>query len=488
MGGGLIQLVSVGFQDLYLSSDPEITFFKMVYKRHTNFSQEPVVQNFNVIPNFGKRITCNIAHTADLISNIYLYIEIPSIPSSNTNIEKYKWIKKLGFGIINNVELEINGQLIDKLYGDWMNIWSILTTTQDKITEDILIGNVPEMYEYSSSKNAYKLYVPLNFYFNRNKGLSLPILSLHLSDIKINVELNSLEDVLIVSPSNYIEIEEYIIHFKEGDIIKQNVSGTEISAIFNYFDYETKRLYYTKYDNSFGYYSSQSKYSETSYKISNEEGYYVMPKSNENTYNISYPNVTINKSNLIINFLYLDNLERKKFLNSNHEYLISTLQFSGEKTISNTHVKIKLPFVNPSKEIFWVSQFSKIKNGNIKEKFNYTTKINYLGDNIIQKSMILNNGQIKSIERNKYFYSYLQSYLYHSSNIEEGINIYNFSLNSESYQPMGSMNLSKIDDFSLDLTISSLVSYENPVLLRIYNYNYNVLRITNGLGGLAFVN
>lgn len=489
MGGGLLQLVSVGFQDLYLSSDPEITFFKMVYRRYTNFSQEPVIQSFNVAPDFNKRITCSISHTADLISNMYLYLELPNVPSNNNVLEKFKWIKKIGFGIIDNVELEINGQLIDKLYGDWMNIWSIMTTNEDRISEDILIGNVPELYEYSYSKNSYKLYIPLNFYFSRNKGLALPVLSMHLSDIKLNIELASLDNILVTSPSNYIEIDEYIVHFKEGDIIKQNVSGKEVSAIYNCYDFNTRRLYYTKYENAFDYFQKDvSKYNESSYKIMNDQGYYVMPKSSEYGYTVTYPSLSINNSHLIVNFIYLDNLERKKFIRSNHEYLITTLQFSGERTISNTHVKIKLPFVNPSKEIFWVTQFNKIKNGKIKEKFNYTTKISYSGENIVNKSLILNNGQIRSAEKNKYFYSYLQSYLYHTSFVEEGINMFSFSLDPENSQPMGSSNLSKIDDFSIDLTLSSLISYNNPVLLRIYNYNYNVIRITNGLAGLAFVN
>ena len=488
MGGGLLQLVSIGFQDLYLSSDPEITYFKMVYRRHTNFSQEPVVQNFNIIPDFGKRITCSIAHTADLISNIYLHVQLPNIPISTSKIDKFKWVKKIGFALINNVELEINGQLIDKLYGDWMNIWSILSTSNDIVSEDILIGNVPDLYDYSDSKSSYNLYIPINFYFNRNKGLSLPVISLHSSDIKLNVELNKLDDVLVASPSNYIEIEEYIVHFNEGDIIKQNVGGKEVVGIFNYYDFKTNRLYYTKYESSFDYFKSDSKYNESSYKISNSSGYCVMPKSGEFSYSVSYPNLSINKANLIVNFLYLDNLERKKFINSKHEYLISTLQFSGEKTISNIHTKIKLPFINPSKELFWVCQLSKIKNGNVKEKFNYTSELNYSGNNIIEKSMILNNGQVKSSDNNKYFYSYLQSYLHHTSNIEEGINLYSFSLDPENSQPMGTINFSKIDDLSLDLSLSSIISYNNPALLRVYNYNYNILRISNGLGGLAFTN
>ena len=85
MSGSKIQLVSIGFEDLYLTVDPQITFFKMVYKRYTNFSQEPVIQYFNSDPDFGKRVTSTIAKTSDLISNIYLFVQIPSIPIITNN-------------------------------------------------------------------------------------------------------------------------------------------------------------------------------------------------------------------------------------------------------------------------------------------------------------------------------------------------------------------------------------------------------------------
>lgn len=168
MSGSKIQLVSIGFEDLYLTVDPQITFFKMVYKRYTNFSQEPVIQYFNSDPDFGKRVTSTIAKTSDLISNIYLFVQIPSIPiitnNSNIVIEKFKWVKRLGYALINYIELEINGQIIDKLYSDFMNIWSLLTTGQDRISEDILIGNIPELYEFSNGKKLFNLYIPINFF------------------------------------------------------------------------------------------------------------------------------------------------------------------------------------------------------------------------------------------------------------------------------------------------------------------------------------
>ena len=488
MAGGLIQLVSIGLEDLYLSSDPEITFFKMVYKRHTNFSQEPVKQLFSTSPDFGKRVSCTLSKTADLLSTCYLYVELPEVPkNSNTLFEKFRWTKKVGFSIIKSIELEINGKIIDKLYGDWLNIWSLLSVSNDRETENILIGNIPSLCNLSNGINSYNLYVPISFFFNRNKGLAIPVIALHLSDIKIHIDFNSLENVLVQSPTNYIQIEENICLFESGEIIKQNYNNTEIEMIFEYFDYKTKRLYYTKYDQSFSYYQNNSTINKSNYKIYNEKNYYVMPSSEELSYTFAYPNLSINQSYLILNFIYLDNTERKKFAQSNHEYLITTLQYTGERKIYNTNTKIKLNFINPSKEIFWVAQLNKIKNGNIKEKFNYTSKIQYSGSNLVLNSQIHHNGQNRSAFFDKNFYNYIKTHLFHTNTIEEGINMYSFSIDPQNFEPRGSCNFTKIEDIVLDLNLSTLVSYDNPILLRVYNLNYNIFRINNGLAGLTFI-
>lgn len=489
MSGGKIKLISTGFEDLYLTVDPQITFFKMVYKRYTNFSQEPVVQFFNSEPDFGKRVTCNVAKSADLISNIYCFIKLPSLPKINSDkknsnfiLNKFKWVKKIGFAIIKYIELEINGQLVDKLYGDWLNIWSLLTIHQDRQSENILIGNVPNLYDYTNGKDSYNLYVPIYFYFNRSKGLSLPVVALSTSDIKVHIEFSELDDILVYSPSHYIDIEDNVVHFEEGDIITQTVNNEIAYAIYNNFDYNRNRLYYTKYNKSFQNIDN----SNNNYKIMNDKKYYVNPTSDENFHNVSYPNITIIEANLIINFIFLDNLERKKFIMSNHEYLITQLQYSGEKSVNNINCNIKLNFTNNCKEIYWIGQLSKIKNGFIKEKFNYTSQINYSGSNCIENTTFFNNGLERFQREDKYLYNYLQYYLFHSSIINEGINMFSFSLNPESYQPSGSCNFSKIDDIVLQMSLFPEVSYDNPVLIRVYSLNYNILRIVNGIGGLVF--
>src|SRR5579872_1248316 len=128
MPGGLIQLVAYGEEDLFLTSDPQITFFKILYRRHTNFSIEEIRQNFTHTPDFGKRLTCILSHAGDLISNTYLVVTLPSIPQflnsdgSIDTITKFAWARKIGYALIKTIDVEIGGQLIDRQYGEWLSI------------------------------------------------------------------------------------------------------------------------------------------------------------------------------------------------------------------------------------------------------------------------------------------------------------------------------------------------------------------------------
>jgi hypothetical protein len=135
MAGGLLQLVAYGVQDTFLSSNPQVTFFKLVYRRHTNFAMESVLQPFNNDADFGKRITCEIPRHGDLIHRIYLQITLPELKNSgtyyNTNYDNdvinYKWARRVGLAMIKSVDIEIGGQVIDRQCGEWMYIWNELS-------------------------------------------------------------------------------------------------------------------------------------------------------------------------------------------------------------------------------------------------------------------------------------------------------------------------------------------------------------------------
>jgi hypothetical protein len=172
MGGGLLQLVAYGAQDVYLTGNPQITFFKVVYRRHTNFSIESIQQTFNGSAGFGKRVTCQISRNGDLVHKLYVVFD--SSTATFTDKDARKYIKK--------VEVEIGGQLIDRQYGDWMEIWNELTLPEGKKTGyETMVMKAP---------TNGKRYVPLEFWFCRNIGLALPLIALQYHEVKINIEFD----------------------------------------------------------------------------------------------------------------------------------------------------------------------------------------------------------------------------------------------------------------------------------------------------------
>jgi hypothetical protein len=185
MGGGLVQLVAYCAQDIYLTSNPQITFFKVVYRRHTNFAMESIEQTFNGTADFNKRVTATISRNGDLIKDMWLELEF-----SATTGGAYG----LGNALVQKAELEIGGQLIDRQYGEWMNIWSELSVPEGKRAGyDEMVGNVPVTSTATDANE--KLDVPLMFWFNRNPGLALPLIALQYHEVKLNLEFDENTDL-----------------------------------------------------------------------------------------------------------------------------------------------------------------------------------------------------------------------------------------------------------------------------------------------------
>ena len=197
MGGGLMQLVAYGAQDVYLTGNPQITFFKVVYRRHTNFAVENIEQVFNGTSDFGRKTTCQISRNGDLITKTYLRVQLPSLDLNPTaiatNHKKWAWVSRIGHVLINSVELEIGGTRIDKQYGDWLNIWYELARNwaHDR-GYDIMIGNTHQLTTLSPRHDAAILYIPLKFFNNRNDGLAIPLIALQYHEVKFNFEFSQL--------------------------------------------------------------------------------------------------------------------------------------------------------------------------------------------------------------------------------------------------------------------------------------------------------
>jgi len=294
MAGGLMQLVAYGAQDVYLTGNPQITFFKVVYRRHTNFSMEHIEHSLNGNPDFGRRSTVTITRNGDLINEMYLMVSLPKIDPCNCG--KFAWVRRLGNAIIEQVEIEIGGSRIDRQYGVWFDIWFELTHGAGQARGyEKMIGDVPELTRFDSSvKQPYLLFIPLLFWFNRHVGLALPLIALQYHEVRLHFDFRRAEELIIANKT-----------FKEFNMDQ----------------------------------------------------------------------IKIQDARLLVNYIYLDSEERRRFAQVGHEYLIEQLQFTGEESVTQQFHKFKLNFNHPSKELIWAMRMGNYNTG--KAFMNYTHELDW---------------------------------------------------------------------------------------------------------------
>lgn len=191
--GGLLQLVAHGKQDVFLTGNPQMTWFKMVYRRYTNFAIESQPMYFDGTPDFGKRITCLVPRRGDLLGQIILEVTLPAITLTNGSAVSY--VNSIGHALIQEITVEVGEMEIDKQNGEWMEIWSNYTTATDKRTAFYnMIGKV-DGFSPPTLFGPLKLYIPLRFWFCKNPGMALPLLALQYHPVRINLTLRPLSQL-----------------------------------------------------------------------------------------------------------------------------------------------------------------------------------------------------------------------------------------------------------------------------------------------------
>jgi len=503
MAGGLMQLVAYGAQDVFLTGTPEITFWKVSYRRHTNFAMESIEQTFSGQADFGRRVTCTISRNGDLAYRTYLQVTLPEINQSMTSGSKdvqASWLDFIGEQLIAQVEVEVGGQRIDRQYGDWMHIWNQLTLSKEQQSGYYkMIGNTtqltyltdPAFDEISGPCAANSapnqvcaprqalpettLYVPLQFWFCRNPGLALPLIALQYHEVKINIDFRPIGECLFA------------------------LAGTS---------------------------SATQAYQQS-----------------------------LVAASLYVDYIFLDTDERRKMAQNPHEYLIEQVQFTGDESVGSSSNKIKLNFNHPCKELIWVVQ----PDANVDycdslvadsmlyktfgaQPFNYTDAIDALpnsvaafggsdisangefvdagnsdftggntaanlsdagtfvlaetaldmhcwGENPVVTAKLQLNGQDRFSEREGSYFDTVQPFQHHTRAPDSGINVYSFALRPEEHQPSGSCNFSRIDNAVMQLVLSAgAVSGTATAKVRVYAVNYNVLRVMSGMAGVAYSN
>jgi hypothetical protein len=350
-----------------------------------------------------------------------------------------------------------------------------------------MIGNTPELTNYSQTKTSTILYIPLSFWFCLDTGLALPLIALVHNDIRINVQFNDIDTCYNISPSHYLIVTNNICIYNEGEYFYQNYQNNKIIGKFIYFDPINQYLYYNPIKGTFVV-PPFNNYSSLYNLIGNNNQYIMNIKSgtvivqNDDYFKFNKPSLIT--SYILVDYIFLDNFERAKFLNNSHEYLIPIVQTVSDQIIYSMNFGYKLPLINPVKLLVWRGLL--LSNNNNNDHFNYTsTPYTDIKENLIIKNLLvinsINRMDLDSIE----YYTYIPRYQYSLGN-ENGIYMYSFSLNPKEIQPSGSINFSKIDDSYLQLKLNKIVNYQNPISFKCYAVQYNLLRISYGIGGLVF--
>jgi len=485
MGLGLLLLASTGIENNYFNANPNITFFKKVFKRYVNISNEILPQYFKSSPNFGRRLSCRISKNSDLIKDITLYFELPDIPVAISNNKKFAWANKIGFAMIKYIDIEIGGILISRHYGDWLNIMYETTNSINENWDNNIGKNVKILTDYSNGKSNYKLYIPLSFFFNENVDIGFPIISITKQEIEVHVELNDFDQCFKESPTNYFEIESYVCLYKKDETIKQNVDGIKSGGQFVYFDINTRRVYYNKLYNDFLIPTSNN----TKYNIIGEtSGFSIQPKVNsiiikdESYFPTSYP--ALKDAFILVNYIYLESDERWYFMNNELQYIVPLVSNVLEKTVTSINTNYSLKLVNPHKIIYWRAQLN--SNKNINDIFNYSSlPLTDKEEPLIQTSKLLINSIPRNEIYNNEYYERLQPYINKHISTKY-INMYSFGFNPLDFDPQGTMNFSMVDDAIIQMNLNKIVNFQNSINIKAYGVYYNILVIKNGNSSMKF--
>ena len=436
-GGGLMQLIVYGSQDIYLTGNPQITFYKAVYRRHTNFAVESIQQSVQGSIKFGNNVSVSIKRNGDLLKKLWVQYSPQNLLSG---INEVRWSgdvvgANVGHSLLDTIDLLIGGQLIDRHYGKWLTIWNYLTDKNDNglqgpidehgtgpgegsVIGDSATNNYisrPTQYNrmaythranpdvISSTGAPMYAYIPLQFWFCRHPGLAIPLIALQYHEVILNIKLGSYSGITNCPTQ----------------------TGRELIDFAVYADY-----------------------------------------------------------------VYLDTTERRQFAQNSHEYLIDQVQLNSNMSTS----VINLNFSHPVKELIWAIPPTSAVD------VNYTLNVSgpagsssppssffKTTPNYPNNYKLILNGSDRFAERDITYFTRTQVWESHSGFgsvlFPDSIGVYSFALKPEEHQPSGTCNFSRLDKAQLARTNTAPL---DP--LDVYAINYNVLRIVSGMGGLAFSN
>lgn len=474
-----MQLVAKGQFEVYISVNPNISFFKYGYKRHTNFSMESIQLLFDTNPvlnniTAGFTYNCKITRYGDLLNYLYFCYTLPEVYSSDKY--RFRWVKNIGTLLLKSANVTVDGSIIDTITGQWLCIWNELILpikeSYNNITGNIdalinptipkpiirirnnkfytVLYPISEKGKTPPSIPSKNIILPLDFWFCRNPALALPLLQLQYSEIYINIQIEYSENLYqVYSP----DLDLYISPAYFNQLYSDNITI-----------------------NSFINTSDLAPYIEA-------------------------------------NYIYLDTAERNKFLtNTVNNLLVEQIEITNDIPITstaNSSITIDLNIHKITKEIIWTLRRDDYYNFN--ENTNYTASIpedNNFGI-LDRASIIWNRTNNRFEEKTADYFNKIQPYEYHSRIPKQGIYLYSFALEPEKWYPTGSYNAAVINT-SLLIYVNGTYNNNNinnnlikmniknkkphnqniytfGYLANIYTRSYNIFSISSGTGGMKYV-
>ena len=420
-------LVLQGAQDGAITGNPQITFFKQVYRRYTNFSRESQLQSgTNLTP--GNNASVTVSRTGDLAGSAYLEVHLPTIdntilttPAANKQVA---WANFAGLALIDYMTVDIGGTTIDKQYGLWMYAWQELTMPTAKASGyDLMVGAYaqPGSAETAidSAQEGSVLHVPLTFWFNTSPGLALPLIALQYHEVKYSFQFRSAKDLINV-------VDTATNEFLTNEAMTYANNNVKINLYQDYYFLDTPE---------------RRKFAQMSHE-------------------------------------YLIEQVQKEEV---------SVMSGTDGTVSNT-LSGNINFNHPVKELVWMLQRDDVYAAH--DWFNFANSApgqEANGTDLLASANFEINGHqiFNGDSRNALYFRQMQPFMHHTAIPATHIYCYSFALRPEEHQPSGTCNFSRIDTAVVKHTVNHT---GQTATLHVFAKGYNVLRIMSGMGGLAYSN
>lgn len=504
-----MQLASFGAQDAYLTGTPQVTYFKLTYRRHTNFAIESISQTFDGTADFGKSPTVTVSRNGDLLGPVWLEITLPDLLS-------YDITPAPAEGNTANVQ-SLGGNVYSDATGNYYQVRTGSPGAYSYANAIALTDGAGGYYASGTPGNVASLSSPIATWpymvVGNTANAAIRTFAVPTTDLRY---VNGIGMAIVKSVELEIGGQRIDKHYSEWwDVWNELTEPAEKQAGLNamvgkYADYSAwqrpqsqARTYYVPlrfcFNRSPGLYLPMVALASHQVKFNFEFRNYLecvratVPVTALTAKAGGTP-LSVTSCKMYADYVFLNNPERIRMSEMQHEYLVTQLQFQGdEPTPSPTdpngtvNRKYSLNFIHPVKELVWVYQAASrydvdAVSGN--DIFNYELPANAATDTeVFQTCKLIMNGSDRFSVRNGSYFRLVQPYEHHTRVPSKSVYVYSFALDPEQAQPSGTANFSRFDSAQMALTL-------NPNLptgrIKFYATSYNVLRVSSGMAGLAF--